>query len=561
MKRTHRPTGLVCLGRLLAALVAAVLLFGSTTPTLSLDFEPDDLTGLKVWLDAGQGVVESGGFVTGWIERAEAGADDNATDPGAAARPTYDLTGIGGLPAIDLSGSIVDKLPVPLTARTEARLLGLTFSTSVDIVGSSTGQTVLGLVGAGAGYSDNPGADNWVGVALGSSTGSLANELILTAEGNARRAWTSGQASIPAGDHVFVMRYDATPGVEEYEFLLDGIELPMSSYGNKFVNDVTELTLGQRKAATDLDFSGKIAEIVLYDQEHTHADARTVSNYLLDKYMPNSPGTIDGLELWLDAGVDVKTTGSDVTAWIDRAGGGDNATAAAGQRPALAPTAVAGRPGVDFNGTTDRMPLGDLAAVGGDGGSNVMEGLMLVFRNDLEIDASSAPQQLAVLNDVNFGLALGSITAGLTDEVISLSNSGSGGQDRIGWTEAGASLSAGDHFLILRYDSVEGYQFFLDGDKLTGISTAGNGLFKLTANDVELGVHSGHNGFFFDGAIAEMMVFTQPVDDNDLNTLFRYVGQEYRLGPFAVPEPNSLGLLFSGLLAGLVCLRRRRMRR
>ena len=71
---------------------------------------------------------------------------------------------------------------------------------------------------------------------------------------------------------------------------------------------------------------------------------------------PFSPADITGLSLWLKADAGVTLSGSNVTAWADQSGNGNNATS-----PAVAPTFVSSsinsKPAISFNNDSSWMQI------------------------------------------------------------------------------------------------------------------------------------------------------------------------------------------------------------
>lgn len=258
------------------AVLAATVLPGVAA---AAPFSPTDVAGLDAWLQASLGVTTNiDGYVTGWID--QTGNGNNGTDPGANNRPTLNPTGIGGLPAIDFRGSTSDFLPVGLggSTGTDIKLLAIVFNNADTIypqavVGANTGQYLSGLQ-----QTNGHGASTYVGVVLGDATVGLDNELLHTGYDGARRGWTDASGSIPAGDHLFLMRYNGTA----YDFMLDGEWLPMT--GASFLNEAIELTLGKRHGDTLFNFNGQIAEVLLYNQDVSEANAVAIGNHLMTTY-------------------------------------------------------------------------------------------------------------------------------------------------------------------------------------------------------------------------------------------------------------------------------------
>jgi len=65
-----------------------------------------------------------------------------------------------------------------------------------------------------------------------------------------------------------------------------------------------------------------------------------------------SPANVSGLSLWLKADAGVTTSGSNVTAWADQSGNGNNATARTGNAT-LVSSVINGKPVLRFDGTSN----------------------------------------------------------------------------------------------------------------------------------------------------------------------------------------------------------------
>ena len=68
-----------------------------------------------------------------------------------------------------------------------------------------------------------------------------------------------------------------------------------------------------------------------------------------------SPPPTANLALWLDAGVGLTLSGTDVTTWADQSGNGRDAAASGTARPTFQSGGINGMPAISFNGTTNRM--------------------------------------------------------------------------------------------------------------------------------------------------------------------------------------------------------------
>ena len=72
-----------------------------------------------------------------------------------------------------------------------------------------------------------------------------------------------------------------------------------------------------------------------------------------------SPGNLSGLSLWLKADAGVTLSGSNVTAWADQSGNGNNASANSGEEPTFASSFSNSKPAIEFSGISQVMQIAD----------------------------------------------------------------------------------------------------------------------------------------------------------------------------------------------------------
>jgi len=74
---------------------------------------------------------------------------------------------------------------------------------------------------------------------------------------------------------------------------------------------------------------------------------------------PFSPGNLSGLSLWLKADAGVTLSGSNVTAWADQSGNGNNASANSGEEPTFVSSFSNSKPAIEFSGISQVMQIAD----------------------------------------------------------------------------------------------------------------------------------------------------------------------------------------------------------
>lgn len=179
-----------------------------------------------------------------------------------------------------------------------------------------------------------------------------------------------------------------------------------------------------------------------------------------------------------------------------------------------------GQPGVlvennygalDFDGSahyTDAVNTG--------GNCNV---LVLVTKPDSAVSAATTAFQFVNMNGSFYGLAGGDSTAGLTNEILTLADSGGG---RSGWVHASDTLSADLHIIVCIWDGSK-YRIRIDGEEKT-ISTLGTPIL-LAASALELG-RRGNGDWFYNGKVQDILVLGATPPDSTIFQIEQYYSEK-----------------------------------
>jgi hypothetical protein len=145
---------------------------------------------------------------------------------------------------------------------------------------------------------------------------------------------------------------------------VDGVALSTSSVADIPIQTAGNGTVGgwTAAAAGGNNFSGDIAEIIVYGRDLSSSEQQAVEQYLTAKYFASNgtePDTIAGLQLWLDAtNLNGLSAGSAVDSWPDSSSSGHLVTqTSTTNQPTYDPAALNGHPAVHFDGTNDYLSL------------------------------------------------------------------------------------------------------------------------------------------------------------------------------------------------------------
>ena len=242
---------------------------GSFTKT---PFSPRSISGLLMWLDAGQGVTLNGSTVSAWTDQSTTGS---VWSQGTAAnQPTYTASCINSRPCLDFDGSN-DKLSAD--------------SAGLAILKNRSGYTVITVAQTdtttGIHY-----AWNW---SVGTSTNGRAVLLSNGTTGTfgARRLDADSSATLSptsyfAVDTNYVMTVTVNHSTTSAEIFRDGTSKANSSSfltsGSTSNTNSQSAAIGDNNGANFWD--GPIAEILVYDHALTTTERQQVESYLGGKY-------------------------------------------------------------------------------------------------------------------------------------------------------------------------------------------------------------------------------------------------------------------------------------
>lgn len=241
-----------------------------------------------------------------------------------------------------------------------------------------------------------------------------------------------------------------------------------------------------------------------------------VSTVYLDVDPALAPVLQTGLSLRLRAGMGVKTAGgvpSQVLQWYDLSGNGNNAVADADSRPTFLNSGMKGMPTINFNGTSQFLSLASDFAI--------LNGCTIVVVTQPTTVSSGA----RMIDIGSAGLAI--------NLIFRVSNSGSYAEF---WSYNGPSsssaqspsaLSSGEIQVLDAIQSGTTATFFLNGQPGTANSSM-PAIPNLTRYTNSIG-RAGTGGNFYEGSIAEILVYSSALTASQRNAVETYFLQKYRV--------------------------------
>ena len=228
-----------------------------------------------------------------------------------------------------------------------------------------------------------------------------------------------------------------------------------------------------------------------------------------------SPANLSGLSLWLKADAGVTLSGSDVTAWADQSGNGNNASSTPGTRPTLVSNTLNAKPVLRFDGAGQKMAL--TSSIGGTAYT-----ILIVCKNN---DNTNGSMFFWTTEEI-FGRYIASITstsynASARNKFILSENDAGGGEGDsiIAWS----STAVNNNYFI-------GTAIQNGGGKAYSNGSGGNDSLGTFAGSNTFDLIGGYDfGYELDGDVAEIIAYNRAVTTPERQQVEGYLNTKYAI--------------------------------
>ena len=220
-----------------------------------------------------------------------------------------------------------------------------------------------------------------------------------------------------------------------------------------------------------------------------------------------------GLSLWLKADAGVTTSGSNVTAWADQSGNGQNATATESYCPTFVSTDAQfnNKPSILFDGVGNSLVIPSINF-----GINMNNSIFVAFR----------VSDGAVGTFLTQG-GMGNYFLGITDNALNISNSNTAGIILAGLASNNTKnivSATNNNYSITLYQN--GFQV---GDTTIYSEFTNDGAEMLIGGDSSIVNNGQSDGYWFNGKIAEIIVYNRAITTEERQQVEGYLNDKYEI--------------------------------
>ena len=309
--------------------------------------------------------------------------------------------------------------------------------------------------------------------------------------------------------------YTVTANSSEFTLFSDGEE--KNTLASPDGRIFEHYRINQNRNGSHLN-NAKISEVIIYDRLLSGCELWAVNQYLGQKYGTDfgggNPGGVGctGIQAWYNAGAGVTTSGDDVTTWEDLGPSDNHATQSTeAEQPDYLATGLNDNPTVSFDGGDDSL------VTSLDVGSTEYSNLSIYSVYQPRVDSAGSP----------WGNSDGGSDRLIVDNS-TLNNTVSTGPDgdpANNLTNVSGLFNAPRPTLaVVYYDEGDddASQVRVNGST-TNSFTAGHG--SQSVNDFSLGFDGNSN--YFDGEVAEIVIYDKLHDDTDRQKVETYLATKY----------------------------------
>jgi hypothetical protein len=272
-------------------------------------------------------------------------------------------------------------------------------------------------------------------------------------------------------------------------------------------------------AQNDLEFY--IADITRVGQRIISTSRTWARDVFMDVKVTTiqSPIPISGLSLWLKADAGVTLSGSNVTAWADQSGNGNNAVTNIGEEPTFVSSFLNNKPAIQFNGDGQIVEIAD---------SNSLDFINTSAFIVLRYLGQGTGNNIVYIKNANAGSPENEAMYGL---VATNGGNVSFSQNVDGWSDHQTQIDIQDsipRILSMTYDGTNqnvysngnfSNTFFIGGNIATSTGTLQIGGYNKSFDGEE----------YFYGQIAEIIMYNRAVTEAERQQVEAYLNTKYAI--------------------------------
>ncbi len=234
--------------------------------------------------------------------------------------------------------------------------------------------------------------------------------------------------------------------------------------------------------------------------------------------LTNVPQRSANLSQWLRADVSTISSSGSVSQWLDQTTNGNNAFQATGaNQPTLSTNAINGMPAVTFNGSSQFLQMGSSF-------KNLTAGADVFIVAKPQSASATGTLWEACSNGSNAADEIGLQTAGT--QAVGIANNST---TTSSVTSSSGALTVGSYQLVEFQHNGAGTGTILVNGTSVGSATVQNLANILRAANY-IGTGANASSTFFQGSIAEILVFNSPQTSAQRGDILAYINSKYGLG-------------------------------